>query len=203
MKLYYTPGACSLAPHIIAREADLYLQVVRVDLATKAAEDGSNLLEVTGKGSVPQLVLSDGRVLAEGVAIMQFLGDLAPQSGLVPPWGTFERYKLQEWLNFLSTELHKGFAPLWSKASTPEAHDAAKQALALKIDLLERHLQSREWLMEGFGAADAYAFTVLNWSALFGLSLDRWPAVSDFMNRVAARPAVRSAMQAEGILIAA
>lgn len=203
MKLFYTPGACSLAPHIVIREASIPVDIVRVDLETKMTEDGGDLVALTGGGSIPVLLLDDGRVLREGPAIMQLLADMAPEAKLVPDWGTFDRYKLQEWLNSLSADLHKTFGPLWSKTTPPEVQHAAKSALASRFAMLDRHVSDRKWLMDRFSAADAYAFTILSWSPFFDIDLARWPNVSRYVARVAERPAVRAALETEGLLVAA
>ena len=136
-------------------------------------------------------------------AIMQLLADMAPEMELAPAWRTFERYKLLEWLNFLSSEVHKTFGPLWSKATPPDAQEAAKAALSSKFGMLDRHLEGRSWLMDRFGAPDGYCFTVLSWAPFFDIDLARWPNVSRFVARVALRPAVQAALETEGLLVAA
>ena len=200
MKLYYFPGACSLAPHIIAHELGLPLELVRVDPATKRAVDGQNYRAINPKGSVPALELDDGRVLTEGPAIDQFLADLVPDADLAPPAGTFERYRLQEWLNWVSTELHKGFGPLWASDMPAGVQRQTKDKLAERIGYLDRHLATSEYALGSFSVADVYAFVVLNWAQLFAIDLGRWPNVARYQARIAARPAVRAAMQAEGLI---
>lgn len=197
MKLYYSPGACSLAPHIVAREANLELSLVRVDLATKQTSEGTDLIEATGRGSVPALETDDGKLLREGPAIMQYLADAVPVAGLIPDCGSFDRYKLQEWLNFLSAEVHKTFSILWSAESSNEARTLAKEQLFAKFLILDHHLSVREWILGNFGPADAYAFTIIGWAGNFEIELDRWPNIAAYMKRISQRPAVRAAMKAE------
>ena len=200
MQLYYTPGTCSLSPHIVAREAGIDLDLVKVDLATKLTDAGADFRRVNPKGSVPALVLDDGRVLTEGPAIVQYLADLRPDSRLAPAHGSFERYRLQEWLNWISTELHKGFGPLWRKDTPPEVQQAAKDTLALKFAHLDQHLAISPYLLAEFGVADAYAFAVLGWAKFFAIDLARWPNLAAYVARIAARRAVRAALVAEGLI---
>lgn len=200
MRLFYIPGTCSLAPHIVAREAGLDIELAQVDIATKRTADGLDYRSVNPKGAVPALELDDGQVLTEGPAIVQFLADLAPAAELAPANGTFERYRLQEWLNWISSELHKGFGPLWSKDTPPETQAAAKANLALKFGYLDRHLATSEYLLGGFSVADAYAFAVLGWAKFFAIDLARWPNVAAYVARLAARPAVRRALVTEGLV---
>lgn len=203
MKLYYTPGTCSLAPHIIIREAALDVELVKVDLAAKLLEDGTDYRRINPRGQVPALELDDGLILVEGPAIQQFLADLDPAAGLAPANGTFDRYRLQSWLNFISAELHKGFSPLWKK-DTPEAsQQQAKALLAERFALLDQHLAGRTWILDGFSAADSYAFAILRWSPFFAIDMARWPNLSAYMARIEARPAVRAALREEGLLPAA
>ena len=201
MKLFYTPGACSLSPHIVLRETGLPFEAEKVDLRTKTTESGADFTAVNPKGSVPALVLDDGEVLTEGPAIVQYLADRKPETGLAPQNGTLPRYRLQEWLNYVSTELHKGFGPLFNPALPEEAKEIQKQGIVKKLQHLDRHFAQHPFLMgEGFTVADAYAFTVLNWSGKFGIDLSSYPNVSAFMGRVAERPSARAAMQAEGLI---
>ena len=200
MKLYYVSGACSLAPHIIARELGLAVDLVRVDVATKQTSDGRDFRRINPKGSVPALELEDGTVLTEGPAIDQYLADLVPESGLAPASGSFERYRLQEWLNWISSEVHKGFGPLWSKDTPETVHEQTKEKLAEKFGFLDRHLTSAEFILGHYTVADAYAFAVISWAPLYAIDLGRWPNLSRYHARIAARPAVRSAMAAEGLL---
>jgi glutathione S-transferase len=201
MKLYYASAACSLAPHIVAREAGLKIDLDKLDFATRTTESGENFAEVNPKGYVPALRLDSGEVLTEVATLVQYLADQAPQSGLAPANGTLERYRLQEWLTFISSEIHKGFGPLW-KPDTPDAtKEAAKANLAKRFAYLDEHLASRPYLAgERFTAADAYLFTVVNWTNFHQIDLAPYPNLKAFMDRVAARPAVQEAMQAEGLL---
>jgi glutathione S-transferase len=201
MKLYYAPAACSLAPHIVAREAGLRLDLDKLDFASGKTAGGETFSQVNPKGYVPALRLDDGEVLTEVATLVQYLADQAPQSGLAPANGTMERYRLQEWLTFVSTEIHKGFGPLW-KPDTPEAmKEIVKANLAKRFAYLDQRLQSRPYLTgERFTAADAYLFTVVNWTNFHKIDLKPYPNLQAFMQRVAARPAVQQAMQAEGLL---
>lgn len=201
MKLYFSPGACSLSPHIVLLEAGLDFTTERVDLGTKQAAGGADYRLVNQKGSVPALRLKDGAVLTEVSAIVQFLADLVPEQNLVPPPGSFERYRLAEWLNYIATEVHKGFSPLFNRAASPEARDMAISALTVRFGYLARSLEGRDHLMgERFTVADAYLFTVLNWCGFAGVDLAPWPVLQAFQARVAARPAVQQALRAEGLV---
>ena len=201
MRLYYSPGACSLAPHIVAREAGVEIDLVRVDLATKKTDDGDDYLTVNPKGSVPALVLDDGTVLTEAAVVIQFIVDEAARTDLLPGQDSFARYRSLEWLNFVATELHKGFSPLWRKDTPEEVRSTTRETLATKFALLDRHLTGQDYLIgDSFSAPDAYAFTVLSWAAFMNIDLRRWPKVGAFVERVAARPAAREALRAEGLL---
>ena len=201
MKLYYASGACSLAPHIVAREAGLKIDLDKLDFATGKTESGETFAQVNPKGYVPALRLDNGEVLTEVATLVQYLADQKPESGLAPKAGTMERYRLQEWLTFVSTEIHKGFGPLW-KPDTPEAmRDIVKANLAKRFAYLDQRLASRPFLTgERFTAADAYLFTVVNWTNFHDIDLKPYPNLAGFMQRVAARPAVQQALQAEGLL---
>lgn len=200
MQLYYTPGTCSLSPHIVAREAGIDIDLVKVDLATKLTETGADYRRINPKGSVPALALGEGRMLTEGPALVQYLADLRPDSGLAPANGSFERYRLQEWLNWISTELHKTFSPLWRKDTPQDAQQATKDVLAQKFAYLDQHLATSPYLLADFSIADAYAFAVLGWAKFFAIDLARWPNVAAYVARIAARPAVRAALVAEGLI---
>jgi len=201
MKLYYAPGACSLAPHIVAREAGLALDLDKLDFATRTTESGEAFSDVNPKGYVPALRLDDGSVLTEVATLVQYLADQAPQSGLAPANGTIERYRLQEWLTFISTEIHKGFGPLWNPALPDASKEAAKAQLAKRFAYLEGQLKDRAYLTgERFSAADAYLFTVVNWTKIHKIDLSPYPTLKAYMDRVASRPAVRQALDAEGLL---
>ena len=200
MRLYYSPGACSLAPHIVAREAGVPIELVKVDLAAKFTESGEDFLTVNPKGSVPTLSLNDGTVLTEGVVISQFVADQSPDAGLLPSQGTIGRYRALEWLNFVATELHKGFGPLWRKETPAEIRTVVKDMLGAKFSYLDRHLAGQDFLLgDCFGVADAYAFTVLSWAPVVGIDLASWPNVAAYVDRISARPNVRAALAAEGL----
>jgi glutathione S-transferase len=203
MKLFYSPGACSLAPHIVAREAGIGLDLVKVDLASKRTEAGHEFLTINPKGAVPALVADRGTVLTEAAVVIQYLADLAPEASLLPPAGTFDRYRALEWLNYVATELHKGFGPLWRSDTPGEMRKIVKETLATKLNYLEVRLASQSYLSgDRFSAIDAYAFTVLSWAAYMNIDLGRWPAVNGYVQRIAARPKVRKALEAEGLLTA-
>ena len=200
MKLYYAPGACSHAPHILLREAGLDFSLEKVDLAAKKTETGDDYSKINPYGYVPALQLKDGTVLTEGPAIDQYIADLAPAKKLAPAAGTPERYKLQSWLNFISTELHKQFSPLFNKAVPEEYKTMVKEKLATRFDTINAHLSSNKHLLgENFSAADAYLYTVLNWTKHFAIDLAKWPAIKSFMERVAARPSAQETAKAEGL----
>jgi glutathione S-transferase len=200
MKLYYSPGACSLSPHIVMREAGIPVQLVKVDLQTKKTEDGTDFRVINSKGYVPTLELPDGQRLTEGSAIVQYLADQAPARGLAPGSGTIERYRLQEWLNFISTELHKQYSPLFDAACEDSLKARQVQRISGRLDWITRQLGGRDYLMGNtFTAADAYMFTVLSWSKHVGIDLGKWPVVATYLARVGQRPQVRAALLAEGL----
>jgi glutathione S-transferase len=204
MKLYYAPGACSLAPHIVAREAGLSPDLEKVDLANRTTASGRSFLEVNPKGYVPALQVQDGTVMTEVSALIQYLADQAPQAGLIPAVGTPERYKVLEWIGFISTEIHKGFGPLWNPTTPDAVKQATKEKLFQRFAYLDQQLDGRSYLTgERFTVADAYLFVVVNWTNFHGLSLGDYPNLAAFMERVAARPKVQEALQAEGLLKAA
>src|ERR1700681_1465161 len=201
MKLYYASGACSLSPHIVAREAGIAIDTVKVDLATKKTEDGQDFLLLNPKGYVPALRLDNGEILTEVPAIVQYLADQKPASRLAPSAGTMERYRLQEWLSFLGTELHKSFSPLFNQASADDAKRAAKENITKRFTYLEQKLAGSKYLMgETFTVADAYAFTIVNWANFVGIDLKPYPNLSAYMGRIGARPKVQEALKAEGLL---
>ena len=201
MKLYYASGACSLSPHIVAREAGIAIDTVKVDLTTKKTEDGQDFLVLNPKGYVPALCLDNGQILTEGPAIVQYLADQKPASRLAPSAGTMERYRLQEWLSFLGTELHKSFSPLFNQASADDAKRAAKENITKRFTYLEQKLAGSKYLMgETFTVADAYAFTIVNWANLVGIDLKPYPNLSAYLGRIGARPKVKEALKAEGLL---
>jgi glutathione S-transferase len=201
MKLYYAPGACSLAPHIVSREAGLPLDLEKIDFGTRKTEKGEDYLAINPKGYVPALRLDDGQVMTEVAAVLQYLADQRPQSNLVPAFGTVERYRLMEWLTFISSELHKSFGPLFDPKTSPDAKAAIKARLATRLKWLDGQLAGRDYLMgKQFSAADAYAFVVLNWAGMLDVDLSSYPNVRTFIDRVAARPQVKEALRAEGLL---
>jgi glutathione S-transferase len=200
MKLYYAPGACSLSPHIVSRELGIPLEMQKVNTKDKSMEGGGDFRTVNAKGYVPALDLGNGQVLTEGPAIVQYLADQKPDSGLAPKAGTVERYRLQEWLNFITSEIHKSFSPLF-KPNTPDDYKKiAKENLGARFEWLDKQLAGREYLMGNFTVADAYLFTVVNWSGFVGIDLAKYPNLAAYQKRVAARPKVREAMKAEGLL---
>lgn len=200
MKLYYSPGACSHAPHILLREAGLDFSLEKVDLGAKRTESGADFNAISPFGYVPALQLKDGTIITEGPAIDQYIADLVPAKKLAPAAGTPERYKLQSWLNFISTELHKQFTPMFSKAVPEEYKTMVKEKLFQRFDTINAHLSTNAYLLgEGFTAPDAYLYTVLNWAKYFAIDLAKWPAIKSFMERVAARPSAQAAAKAEGL----
>lgn len=201
MKLYYAPGACSLSPHIVARELGLPIQLQKVNTKDKSIEGGGDFWKVNPRGYVPVLELDNGEKLTEGPAIVQYLADQKPESGLAPKNGTMERYRVQEWLNFLTSEVHKQFSPLF-KPNTPEEYKKiAKENLAGRFDWLDQQLAGKDYLTgKSFTVADAYAFVLLGWTKPTQIDLSKWPNLQSFHKRVAARPKVKEAMQAEGLI---
>ena len=200
MKLFYSPGACSLSPHIVLLEAGLPFTVEKTDLKTKKTETGSDYYAINSKGAVPALQLDDGRVLTEGPAIVQYLADQKPESGLAPRAGTFERYQLMEILNYITSELHKGYSPLFNPKISADWKASAMANLGKKFDWLSGFLGSKSFLMgTAFSVADAYLFTVLRWSEHVGVDLAKWPVLTAYRARVAERPKVQEALKAEGL----
>ncbi len=200
MKLYYCPGACSLAPHIVAEEAGLSVSLTRVDLKTHLTEAGDDFYAINSKGYIPALQLDSGRVMTEGAVISQYLADQKPEAGLLPASGD-ARYQVLEWMTFISTELHKNMGALFNPAITPEWKAAVTANLNKRLDWLASALGDNSWLHgDRFTIADAYLFTVLGWSGHVGLSLDQWPALQAYRANIAQRPAVVKAMKAEGLI---
>ncbi len=201
MKLYYAPGACSLSPHIVAREAGVAVDLEKVNLAEHKTESGQDYTAINPKGYVPALRLDDGSVLTEGPAIVQYLADQKPASGLAPAAGTIERYRLQEWLTFIGTELHKNFGPLFNKATSEPAKQMAMANIGKRLSYLNEQLANRQYLMgANFTAADAYAFTIVNWTRFVGIDLKEYPNLAAYMGRVGARPKVQETLKEEGLL---
>lgn len=202
MKLYYSKGACSLSPHIIACEAELPIELVEVDLQSKRTKSGEDFRSINPDGYVPVLILDDGNKLTEGPAIVQYLADQAPGKNLVPLAGTFERYQLQQWLNFISTEIHKGgFAPLFNPAAPEAAKQMATASLTLRLGTVAERLSNRAFLLgEQFTAADAYLFVTLGWGAYVDVDIARWPVLANYVAKISARPAVQKALKEEGLI---
>ena len=201
MKLYYSPGACSLSPHIVARELGLPVQIQKIDNKAKTIDGGGDYWKVNGKGYVPALELDNGEVLTEGPAIVQYLADQKPEAGLAPKAGSLERYRLQEWLNFVTSEIHKQFSPLF-RPTTPEDYKTiAKQNLENRFAWLDQQLAGKDYLLGSrFTVADAYLFTVLRWTVPMKMDLSRYPNLAAYLQRVGRRPKVKEAMQAEGLI---
>lgn len=200
MKLYYSPGACSLSPHIVAREAGLELTLEKVDTRAKKTHDGRDYWAINPKGYVPAIELDDGQLLTEGPAIVQYLADKAPEKKLVPAAGTMERYRVQEMLGYINSELHKTYSPLFNPATTPELRQDREAYLKKRYALIEKALAGKAYLFgDQFTVADAYLFTVTNWAAFVKLDLSEFPNLLAFQARVAERPAVQAAMAAEGL----
>lgn len=200
-QLYYAPGACSLAPHIVLRELGENFSLVKVSTKTHETEDGKDFYKINPKGYVPALSLGNGEVLTEGAAITQFLADNKAGSDLAPRAGTLERARLNEWLVFINSEVHKTFSPLFNPATTDEQKKAIKERLASRFDFIEKSLGDRAYLTgEKFTIADAYMFTVVNWSNFTGIDIGPWPKLTAFQARVAARPHTQAAMKAEGLI---
>jgi glutathione S-transferase len=200
MKLYIKPGACSMASHIILAEIGGDFAVEVVDTANGETESGANYREINPKGKVPALEV-DGEVLTEGPAILQYLGDRSGNPALAPAAGTMARARVNEMLNFTGTELHVAFGPLFNPVATDAQKEAARRAVASKLDWLEDRMTDGRLHLTGgdFTIADAYAFVVTNWANFTGIALARWPKLSAFMARVADRPAVRRVLAAEGL----
>jgi glutathione S-transferase len=204
MKLYYFPGACSLAAHIVAREASLAIDLVKVDLATHRTETGEDYLKINPRGYVPALQIG-GEVHTEVAALLSYLAEQAPQSKLLPPAGTIERFRVNQWLAFVSSELHKTFSPWLFSAETAETtKQAVREKLAVRFAELDALFATRQYLTgDIFTVADAYAFTIINWSNFLKIDLKPYPGLQAFMARVAARPKVREALEAERLVAAA
>jgi glutathione S-transferase len=200
MKLYFYPGACSLAPHIVLREGAFAFDLVKVDPADKKTAGGEDYIKINPKGYVPALRLDDGQVLTEVAVIVQYLADRKPDSGLAPRYGTMERYRLMEWLNFLASEVHKLFGPFFNPKIPPEWKENQMGLLVKRLEFLAESLQGKKHLLgDGFTVADAYLCTVLNWTHFLKIDLGQWPALKDYHARVAPRPAVQEALRAEGL----
>jgi glutathione S-transferase len=199
MKLYYTPGACSQAPHIAINELGLAYQPVKVDLATHTLPDGSDFYAINPKGYVPMLELDDGTRLTEVGVLLQYVADQKPGT-IAPAFGTTARWQLMEWLNFISTEVHKGFGPLWNPQTPAEVRERTVQTLGNRFTFISKTLEKQPYLTgDSFSIADAYLWVVLNWADYHKVDLASWPAVQQFRARVAARPAVQATLKVEGL----
>jgi len=201
MKLYFTPGACSLSPHIVIREAGIAADLEQVDLKTKQTKSGADFTAVNPKGQVPTLVLDNGQFLTEGPAIVLYLADQKPQSGLAPQAGTFERYRLQEWLNYITAELHKSFGPLFNPATPEEYKRVVKETLVSRFAYVDRELASGGPFLMGaqFTVADAYLFVMTMWAKFMKIDLDQFTKLKAYAEQIAARPAVHEALKEEGL----
>jgi glutathione S-transferase len=201
MKLYYAPGACSLSPHIVAHEAGIDLELVRVDTKTKTVEQEGDFWAINPKGYVPALELDNGEILTEGPAIVQYLADRKPDAGLAPANGTFARYRLQEMLSYITSEIHKTYSPLFNSKIPAEVRVERTEYLKKRYAFIDRHLGDRDYLVgDRFTAADAYLFVVTNWAKSTKVDLSEFANLRAFQQRIAARPAVQAAMKAEGLI---
>ena len=199
MKLYYAPGACSLAPHIAMRELGIPVELSKVDLKAKQY-DGGDYKQVNGKGYVPAVDTGSG-VLTEAPVILQYLADQKPEAGMAPKAGSMERYRLQEWLNFITSEMHKGMGNFFNPALTDEWRKAVTDRLGIRMDWLAKQLEGKQYIMgDKFSVADAYLFTILNWAAPSKFDLSKWPVIQEYHKRVGARPKVQEALKAEGLV---
>lgn len=201
MKLYFSPGACSMAPHIILREAGYRFDLDKVDHATKRTASGEDYTQINPNGYVPALRLDDGQVLTEAAVILQYLADQKPESSLAPKAGTLERYRLMERLNFVTSELHKTLGALFNPKITPEWKEDRVALFGRRCDYLTKALGNKPYLMgDKFSIADAYLYTVLSWTGFLKVDMGKWPVLKDYVARINARPAVKEAMRAEGLI---
>lgn len=201
MKLYYSPAACSLSPHIVLREAGLPFELALASTKTHKLADGTDYYTINPKGYVPLLELDNGERLSEGPVIVQYIADQVPDRQLAPAAGTMARYRLQEWLNFISTELHKAYSPLFNPAMPEEAKTLSRERLLSRYQWVDSQLAGKSYLMgEQFSVADAYLFTVTTWGKYVGVDTSGFTHLMAFMARMAARPAVQAALEAEGLL---
>jgi glutathione S-transferase len=201
MKLFYAPGACSLSPHIVLNELDLPYTVEKVDLKNHTTASGADFYTINAKGYVPALQLDNGEVLTEGPAIIQYLADQKPQVDLLPPAGSLERARVQEWLNFIGTELHKTLGALFNPSISAEARTKTLDTFGKRLGFVEKALQGKDFLTgKSFSVADAYLFTIVNWAPKLSIDISPWPTVAEFQKRVASRPAVQKTLKAEGLI---
>jgi glutathione S-transferase len=198
MKLFYSKGACSLSPHIVLREAKIPFDLIKVDLSTHTTADGVDYYTINDKGYVPALMLDSGEVLTEGVAIVQYLADQVPDMKLVPANGTFERYKTQEWLTFISSEIHKTFSSLFNPHITEDAKKNTIEKIKTRLAYVDKKLAGKTYAFgDTFSIVDAYLFTIVSWSSIFSIDLNVYPNLSLYMTRIGERPAVKEAMASE------
>ncbi|HEY5146360.1 MAG TPA: glutathione transferase GstA [Polyangiaceae bacterium] len=196
MKLYFSPSTCSLHPHIALRETGLPFELVRVDTRAHKTSDGRDYYAINPKGYVPALELDDGSVLTEGAVIDQYIADQKPEAKIIPPAGTLDRYRVQEWLNFIASEIHKAFAPLFG--GPDEAKELARTKIAKRFDFVAKRLDEHPYLVgDAFSVADGYLFNMLTWTQHTGIDLARWPSLQAFFTRMKERPSVRAALAAE------
>ena len=201
MKLYYSTGACSMSPHIVLREAGLPFEAVLTSTKTHQLADGTDYYTINPKGSVPLLELDNGERLSEGPAIVQYIADLVPAKNLAPAAGTMARYRLQEWLNYITSELHKGYGALFNPATPADYKSMASARLIDRLTIVDKALAGKEFLMgEHFTVADAYLFTVAGWSKFVGLDISALTNLTAYLGRIASRPAVQETMKAEGLI---
>jgi glutathione S-transferase len=201
MKLYFAPGACSMGPHIAMREAGYKFDLEKVDVANKKTADGGDFWKINPKGYVPALKLDDGQVLTEASVILQYLADQKPESGLAPKLGTMERYRLMEWLNFVSSEVHKQIGALFNPKLTLEMKEVQLGVIGRRLRALEGMLDGKQFVMgDKFSVADAYLFNILTWTNIHNIDLNPWPKVKEYLARIGARPKVQETMKAEGLI---
>lgn len=201
MKLYYAPGVCSLSPHIVLKESGLPFEAIKTDIRNKTTDGGGDYRKTNPLGYVPALELDDGTILTEGPAIVQYIADKVPAKNLAPANGTLDRYKLQSWLNFVSTEVHKGYSPLFNPAVPDEVKSVFRERLMTRLAHLDKHLATNDYVMgKSFSVVDAYVFTVLGWAPRVNVDLSGFPNLGKFRERMMARPSVQAAMKAEGLI---
>ena len=201
MKLHYSPGACSLASHIALHESGLPFTIDKLNVPTKTTSSGEDFMRINPKGYVPTIQLDDGTALTEGAVILQYIADQSPASGLAPQQGSMERYRLQEWLNYIAAEIHKSYSPLFNKTASEDIKTNARNMLNKRLPFVEMRLAEHAYLMgANFTVADAYLFVVLSWSAMVGFDLSSYPKIKAYLANIAQRPAVLAAMKAEGLI---
>jgi glutathione S-transferase len=201
MKLYYAPGVCSLSPHIVLKESGLPFEAIKTDIRNKTTDGGGDYRKTNPLGDVPALELDDGTILTEGPAIVQYIADKVPAKNLAPANGTLERYQLQSWLNFVSTEVHKGYSPLFNPAVPDDVKTVFRERLMTRLAHLDKHLATNDYVMgKSFSVVDAYVFTTLGWAPRVNVDLSGFPNLAKFRERMMARPSVQAAMKAEGLI---